>query len=283
MNFSDLFIVLASGSALYGLIVAVTRRRHFLIKAVNPHRGTWLIAAVSILWVGISLLRWEATSWDLSTWGSLMSQLVTDQPTAPRVKVGSMAIFLSAVFLVLVVWCLAFLPRDPSTFRRPGDRKAAFKYYVEKLPGGLDYAQLAWGDGERLEEAADRKHIQQMCPHLPKIQVSENEPPRTRSVEEQVQFWREMGGIIHERMSELDSLIEHAHHGRNRRIAFDAEYGGFFFKYLRLPDPRNKIDKGLYLFAATLNQEALDSQTAEEHFHLLLQALQHIDRSVRSS
>jgi hypothetical protein len=281
MNFSDLFIVLVLASALYGLIVAVTGRRQFLAQAVNPHRGTWLIAALSSLWVGISLLRWEAATWDLKTWSSLLSQLVTDAPAPPRVKVASMALFLSLVFLVLVGWCFLFLPRDPSTFHRPRDRKTAFRYYVTRHYGGLDYALLACGDGERLEEAVNAWQIQLMCPHLPKVQRTDSEPLGVRTADEQVQFWREMAGLIHERMSELDALIEHAHHGRNRRIVFDAEYGGFFFKYLRLPDPRSKVDTGLYLFAATLNQQELDNQNAERQFHLLRQALQHIDRSIR--
>jgi hypothetical protein len=280
MNFSDLFVVLALGAALYGLIVALTRRRNFLAQAVNPHRGSWLITAATALWVGVSLLRWEAHSWDLDEWGRLLSQLVTDARTPPRVKVASVAIFLAALFAGLVAWCWLVLPRDPITFRRPQDRRRAFRYYVTKLPGGLDYALLACGDGERLEEAVDARAIQRMCPHLPKVQP-DGEPPRVRTPDDQVRFWREMADRLHTRMSELDALIEDAHHGRNRRLVFDAEYGGFFFKYLRLPDPRNKIDTGLYLFAATLNQEEMDSQSADQHFHLLLRAVQHIDRGIR--
>jgi hypothetical protein len=280
MNFTDLFVVVAWVMALYGLIVALARKRYFLAKAVNPHRGAWLVAAASVFWVGVSLLRWEAQSWDPSAWATVLRQLVTDTPAPPRVKVASMAVFLGLLFFALAAWCWLALPRDPSTFRRPRDRRAAFRYYVARLRGGLDYALLACGDGERLEEAAATRQMQALCPHLLKVEA-DGEPPRCRTADDQVRFWREAAGQIHLRMAELDALIECAHHGRNRRIVFDAEYGGFFFKYLRLPDPRSKLDTGLYLFGATLNQVEMDSRRADHHFHLLLEALQSIDRSVR--
>jgi len=282
MNFSDLSVVLILASTLYALIVALTGRQNFLVRAVNPHRGTWLLAALSILWVGIGLLRLEALSWDLPTWGALLSQLVTDAPATARVKVASLAILLSVVFLVLVAWCWLFLPRDPSNFRRLQDRKAAFRYYVTRLRGGLDYALLARGDGERLEEAAHTKQIERMCPHLPKVLFQEGAQPRIRTAQEQVAFWREMACRLTERMGELDRLIEQARHGRNRRIVFDAQYGGFFFKYLRLPDLDGTGDTGLYLFGATVSQEEMDTQEAERHFSYLLRALQNIDRHIHA-
>jgi hypothetical protein len=72
-----------------------------------------------------------------------------------------------------------------------------------------------------------------------------------------------------------------AHQGHNRRLVFDCEYGGLFFRYLRLPDPVNQLDTGLYLFGATLNQTEMTNGRAEQHFLLLLEALHHIDRAVR--
>jgi hypothetical protein len=283
MDFSDLLVVLVLASALYALLVALSRQRHFLAKAVNPHRASWLVAALGIIWVGFGILRLEAQSWSLATWSHLVRQLVTEEPTPARVKVASLAILMGVTFLLLVAWCQLFLPRDPSTFRRPEDRKAAFRYYVARLRGGLDYALLACGDGEQLEEAVDVKQTRMRCPHLPKVQVAPSEPPRCRTVDDQVEFWRQMARLVHQRMPELDALIEPARQGHNRRLVFDAEFGGFFFKYLRAPDPRSKVDTGLYLFAATLNQVELDNQRAEQHFHLLLEALQQIDRGIRVS
>lgn len=279
MNFSDLFVVVVLGSALYAVLVAITGQRQFLIKAVNPHRLTWLIAGVSVLWVGLSLMRWEAGTWDMHTWARLFGQLVSDSPTPPRVKVASVALFLGLVLVVLVAWCGVFFPRDPSTFRGPRDRKAAFRYYV-RLRGGLDFAVLALGDGERLAEEADMRQIQAWCENLPKVKVGDD-PPRPRTATDQVEFWRQIAARIHERMRELDQLVETAHQGHNRRLVFDCEYGGLFFRYLRLPDPANQVDTGLYLFGATLNQTEMTSGRAEQHFQLLLDALHHIDRAVR--
>lgn len=279
MNLTDLFVVVALGSGLYAVLVALTRQHQFLVKGVNPHRLNWLIAAISVLWVGLSLMRWEAQTWELETWLKLFSQLVSDAPTPARVKVASLAIFFSILLVVLVLWCVAFYPRDPTTFRRPKDRRAAFRYYV-RLRGGLDYATLALGDGERLEEEADLRSIEAWCGNLPKVKVND-EPPRARTAKDQVEFWQRTAISIHQHMRELDQLLESAHQGHNRRLVFDCEYGGMYFRYLRLPDPTNKVDTGLFLFGATLNQMEMSNSRAELHFQLLLEALHHIDRSVR--
>jgi hypothetical protein len=279
MNFSDLFVVLALGSGLYAVLVAITGQRQFLLKAVNPHRLTWLMAGVSVLWVGLSLMRWEAGSWALPVWGELLGQLVSDAPTPARVKVASVALFLGLVLILLVGWCVVVFPRDPSVFRGPKDRKAAFRYYVG-LRGGLDFALLALGDGEVLVEEADLRQVKAWGENLPKVKV-DNAPARLRTATDQVEFWRQIATRIHERMKELDQLVETAHQGHNRRLVFDCEYGGLFFRYLRLPDPTNRVDTGLYLFGATLNQMEMTNGRAEQHFHLLLEALLHIDRSVR--
>jgi hypothetical protein len=279
MNFSDLFVVVALGSGLYAVLVAITGQRHFLIKGVNPYRITWLMASVSVLWVGLSLMRWEAGNWDVQKWAELFAQLVSDAPTPVRVKVASLALFFALLLCGLVVWCVVFFPRDPSTFRTPKDRKSAFRYYV-RLRGGLDFALLSLGDGERLVEEADMRQIEAWCENLPKVQIG-SEPPRLRTAEDQVEFWRQLASRIHERMKDLDQLVELAHQGHNRRLVFDCEYGGIFFRYLRLPDPAKKVDTGLYLFGATLNQTEMSNGRAERHFQLLLEALYHIDKSVR--
>jgi hypothetical protein len=280
MNFSDLFVVIVLATALYGLIVALTGRRHFLANAVNPHRGAWLLAAFTIFWTGVSLLRLEAQNWDFERWLHLLSQLVSDAPTPAKVKVAAVALLLSIVFLSLLGWCWAVMPRDPGAFHKLEHRRAALRYYVTRLKGGLCYGVLAWGSGERLEETADMKQLHRLCPHMPKIQPPAH-PPRPRTPEEQVSFWRTLAQQIHERMGQLDTLIEPAHQGRNRRLVFDGEFGGFFFKYLRLPDPRSPQEPGLYLFGATLSQTEMDTRRADQHFQLLMRAMQNIDRSIR--
>lgn len=280
MNLTDLSVVLGLASALYALLVSIVGRRNFLVKSVNPHRITWLIVSVSVFWVGVSLMRWEAKSWDLDTWGRLIAQLVIEAPTPARVKVASLAFLFSILIGSLLLWCVVFLPRDPSTFRRPKDRRVAFRYYVSKLRGGLDYAMLALGDGERLEEATNMRQVRAWCPHLPKVKSGDG-PLHIRDADEQVERWRQLAAQIHQHIEELDRLIEPAQQGRNRRLIFDTEFGGLFFRYLRQPDPRNPHDTGLYLFGATLNQMEITNGRAEHHFQLLLEALKHIERSVR--
>lgn len=281
MNLSDLVIVVAISSWVYAVVAAVAGRGRFLENAVNPYRLAWLLAAFSVAWAGIGLLRLEAGSWSFQTWGRILSHLVTDEPAPPRVKMASLALLLGVVFLVLVAWCWVRLPRDPSTFRLPEDRKTAFRYYVTHLRGGLDYAQLSSGDGERLEEAADMKQMARRCPHLPKVNGPDDEKPRIRTPDHQIELWRAMADRIHKRMAELDALIEPAKQGGNRRIVFDTEFGGIFFRYLRLPDSRGKVDTSLYLFGATLSQSEINTGEAQHHFYLLLRALNHIDRAIR--
>ena len=280
MNFSDLFVVVVLATALYALIVALTGRQHFLTNAVNPYRWTWLIAALSIFWVGVSLLRLEAKTWEFDRWLEMLGQLVTDAPAPVRVKVASVALLLSIVFFSLLVWCWLFFPRDPSAFSKPEHRQSAIRYYVVKLGGGLCYGLLAWGTGERLEEAVDSKQLRRLCPHMPKIQPPA-QAPRSRTPEEQIDYWRSLGQRIHLHMGQLDTLIEPTHQGRNRRLVFDTEFGGFFFKYLRLPDPRQPDLPALYLCGATLSQAEMDSRRADHHFQLLITAMQNIERSIR--
>lgn len=279
MNLSDLLVVMGLLSGMYAILVALTGQRQFLVKAVNPHRWTWLIAGFSVFWVGITVMRWEAQSWAADVWLDLFGKLVSDAATPARVKIASLAILFSILLIILVVWCVIFFPRDPSTFANPKDRRAAFRYYI-RLRGGLDFAMLSLGDGERLEEEVDRHGIEAWCMNLPKVKVGDD-APRIRTPEDQLEFWRQLASKLHTEMQSLDELISIVHQGRNCRLIFDCEYGGLYFCYLRLPNPGSKVDTSLYLFAATLNQTEVTSGRAEQHFELLRDAMHHIDRSIR--
>jgi len=101
LNPSDLLVVIAIGAGLYAILISLTKQKQFLLKAVNPNRITWLLAGVSVLWVGLSLMRIEAQSWDLEVWGKLLQQLVTDAPTPPRVKIAAIAVFFSTLLIFL--------------------------------------------------------------------------------------------------------------------------------------------------------------------------------------
>ncbi len=279
MNYSDLFVVVALVSGLYGLIVALARQRQFLTRAVNPYRLAWLLAGVTSLWCGIGLLRLEAKSWQPEALGEVLASLVTEKPLSTQGKMAAVALMLGTLFIVLVVWCYLNFPRDPSTFRDASQRGKALRYYVTKLSGGLDYAVLMRPGGDRLEEAWYEKHIRATLPHLPRVATPAGEKvPRT--ADDQIACWRATAEGLHQSMGQLDRIVCPAHQGGNRRIVFDTEYGGFFFSYLRPPIPGTE-NEPLYVFAATLNQEAMNSKQADAHFDLLLRALRQIETAVR--
>ena len=280
MNLSELLVVLLLAAGLYGLIVALARQRQFLTKAVNPYRGPWLLAGITALWFGIGLLRLEAHSWEPHALGTVLASLVTDAPLSTRGKVAAVAILLGLLFVVLVVWCRLNYPKDPVVFRRPEHRGKALRYYVTKLKGGLEYAVLMRPGGERLEEAWEPRHLRACLPHLPRVNGGADRIART--VDDQIAYWRQTAEHIHQSMATLDAAIAPAHQGGNRRVVFDSEYGGLFFAYLRPPVPGDPDAEPVYLFAATVSQEAVNVKLADAHFDLLLRALKGIDTNVRS-
>src|SRR5688572_16344975 len=279
MNYSDLFVVLVLASGLYGLIVALARQRQFLTRAVNPHRAAWLLAGLTALWFGGGLLRLEAKSWDPKDWAAVLRALVTDDHLSIQGKIAAVAVLLGLMFVVLVVWCRLHFPRDPGTFRKPSSRARAFRYYVASLRGGLDYAVLMRPGGERLEEAWEAKHIRATLPHLPRVAGGTERVART--VDEQIEYWRRTAEKVHQSMAALDDVIAPAHQGANRRLVFDCEYGALYFTYLRPPAAGGADAEPVYLFAAALNQEAVNLKVADTHFDLLLRALKQIDTNVR--
>jgi hypothetical protein len=280
MNYSDLLVVVALVAGLYGLIVALARQRQFLSKAVNPHRGAWLVAGLTALWVGVGLLRLEAQSWDPHALGRLLASLVTEAPLSTRGKAAVVAVLLGLLFVILVLWCWINFPKDPSVFRRPGQRGKALRYYVAGLKGGLEYAVLMRPGGERLEEASEPRHLKACLPHLPRVNGGADRIARTP--DDQVAFWRQTAEHLHQSMAALDAAIAPARQGANRRLVFDCEYGGLYFAYLRPPVPGDPNAEPVYLFAATVSQEAVNLKLADAHFDLLLRALKGIDTNVRS-
>jgi hypothetical protein len=279
MNFSDLFIVVVIVAGLFGLIVAVVRQRQFLTKAVNPHRVAWIIAALTLFWGGIALLRLEAHSWDLDEWSRIFGSLVTEERLSARAKIAAVAMITGVLFGLLVLWCWLFSPRDPTTFRRPRDRRRAFRYYVSRLRGGLDYAVLCRNDGQRLEEAWAPRPIRTRLDHFPRVEIDGKWKERT--LEDQIEFWRATAADLHKSMAMIDEVVGRARQGKNRRMVFDAEFGGLFFMYLRVADPRDRAGDTVYLFAATLNQEQMNLKIADVHFDLLVQAMRHIEGGIR--
>jgi len=279
MNLTDLVVVGVFVSGLYGLIVALSGRKHFLSTGVNPYRMAWVLSAISAISFGRGLLWWESHHQDTTTL-DLLKLLVSEGATPARVKVAAVSIVLGLVLLSLVLWCLIKLPRDPSTFRRPQDQQRAFDYYVLKLKGGLDYAILADQNGNARVMAADEKQIQKRLAYYPNLTGPDGTAIGERNAKQQIVFWHETAKMLHQQMEVLDKIVGPARQGRNRRILFDVQYGGFYFVYLRLPDPRDTHAGCLYLFGATLNQEEINHKASDHHFDMLLAALRNIYRNI---
>jgi hypothetical protein len=279
MNYSDLLVVIALVSGLYGLIVALARQRNFLTKAVNPYRGSWLFAGFTCLWCGVGLLRIEAKSWSPTEIGEVLQALVTDKPLSTQGKAAAVAILLGLLLCILVVWCYFNFPRDPITFRTPKQRAQAMQYYISKLQGGLDYAVLMRPDGERIDEAWHEGHIREAMPHLSRITDGDGTKVH-RTFDDQISFWRSAAENMPKSLERLDECVAGAHQGGNRRIIFDTEYGGLFFAYLRPPE-KNSDGEELFLVAATLSQSAMNTKQADVHFDLMMRALRQIDSNLR--
>jgi magnesium transporter len=276
MNVTDLILVFALVTAAYGVVTLLARHGRVVVEAVNRHRVVWFIAGSVVFAIGVVLVPGATQSGDMPVWGNVLRPLRVDAP--PRALVAWTAIVLGLACIAVAAWCRLALPRAPSSFRCPRDRRAAVHYYVARPNGGLCYALLASGDGVLLEEEADARKMHADCPHLPSVS-SGDELPRCRTPADQIQYWRDLAGQMHRRVAELDALIQCGRQGRSRRIALVAEYGGIFFRYVRPPDPLNTQATSLYLFAATISAAEVDRRRADHHFQLLLEALLNIELS----
>jgi hypothetical protein len=265
-NLTDLTKVVSIVLVVYVLLTTLGKR-HFLSKAVNPHRGVWFLGGLGLLFVGYSLLAWQAKSWDPDRTLPLLESLFLEQ-RAPAYVIGSAsALLLGVSFLLMTAWCVVRLPRDPSTFRR-NDTQKAVRYYTRRR-GGLDFATViaAARDGTTtvLAEAMHKRQSALTLQDLP------GKPP----LAEQLERWRRLAMELHRSMGTLDSLVLPAGQGGNCRIILDVKIGGFAFRYLDRPaDPAAPT---IFVFGATLDQRDMTFKTMEHHFDLLFDALVHIN------
>ena len=133
--------------------------------------------------------------------------------------------------------------------------------------------------GQRLEEVWEVRHIRRTLPHLPWVPGPADRVERT--LDDQVAYWRATAERIHGSMGQMDEIIAPAHQGGNRRLVFDTEYGAMYFVYLRPPAQGAADPDPLFLFAAALDQAAVNLKSADLHFDLLMRALKQIDTNVR--
>jgi hypothetical protein len=266
-NLTDLTKVVSIVLVVYVLLTALGKRR-FLTRAVNPHRGVWALGGLGLLFVGYSLLAWQAKSWTPERTTPLLESLFLEQK-APAYVIGSAsALLLGVCFLLMTVWCLARLPRDPTTFRR-NDTQKAVRYYTRRR-GGLDFATVLAvtrdGTVNVLGEAV----------HKRQADVTLQDLPGKPTLAQQLDRWRRLALELHRGMSTLDALVQPAGQGGNCRIVFDVKIGGLAFRYLDRPaDP---AVPSVFAFGTTLDQREMTTKAMEHHFDLLFDALVHINR-----
>lgn len=251
-----------------------------LTDAINPNRRFLPMAAVGLFGSAYSLLI-QGSFHTGRTQVELLHALVSQEKAVPQaVGAVSFVVFGLAV-LILWVWCVWRLPRDPRTFsQNPKDMLAEYRkaltHYV-KWQGGLDFAMLCEvrdGTHTVLAEGTDDPSIARGLTRLPAFGSGVIQLDSVKMAAEQKDRWRLESRKVFDQLPELDELVLGVRQGKNVGLCFDVRYGAMFVEVLDRPDDTGSV--WLYLFAASLNQHEVSNSTAAKHFAGLSQAIRHI-------
>ncbi|MCU0703737.1 MAG: hypothetical protein MUF18_07150 [Fimbriiglobus sp.] len=251
-----------------------------LTDAINPNRRFLPMAAVGLFGSAYSLLVQGAFHTGQSQ-ADLLRALVSQEKAVPQ-AVGAVSLLVFGLsLLILWVWCMWRLPRDPRTFcQNPKDLLAEYRkalgHYV-RWEGGLDFAMLCEvRDGTHilLAEGADDRDIARGVGRLPMYGSGVIQLDPTKMATEQKDRWRLESRKLFDQLPELDDLVMPVRQGKNVGLCFDVRYGAMYVEVLDRPDDTGSV--WLYLFAASLNQHEVGNQTAAKHFAGLVQAVRHI-------
>lgn len=91
---------------------------------------------------------------------------------------------------------------------------------------------------------------------------------------EQKDRWRLESRKLFDHLPTLDELVLPVRQGKTVGVCLDVRYGAVFVEILDRPDETGSV--WLYLFAASLNQHEVSTQTAVRHFSGLTHAVRHI-------
>jgi hypothetical protein len=253
---------------------------------INPgrHYLPWL--AAGLFGLGYSLLARAAARYDQKH-ADLLSALVNAESARYEVIGTVMFAVLGLTTLLLWVWCVWNLPRDPRTFNpNPKDLTAEFRravrHYV-RWKGGLDYAfvcEVRNGDHARLAEGSTDGDIARGVARLPAVGTAEVQLDPRKAAATQKELWQQQAKRVFDDLHRLDGLVVGSRQGVNVCLSFDVRYGAFYFEMLERPDPDAGGDVWLYLFATCLNEHDVNSMTASRHFYMLAEALRHVRRGV---
>jgi hypothetical protein len=253
-----------------------------LTDAINPNRRFLPLAAVGLFGSAYSLLlQAVATDPQHRSQVDLLFALVRDEPAKPQVIGAASCVVFGVSLLMLWFWCYWRLPRDPRTFsQNPKDLRAeyarALRHFV-KWEGGLDFAVLCEvreGVHTVLAEGADDKDIARGVVRLPMFGSGVIQLDPVKMAVEQKDRWRIESRKLFDHLPELEEMVLPVRQGKAVGVCFDVRYGAMFIEILDRPDDTGSV--WLYLFASSLNQHEVTTQTATRHFAGLVQAVRHI-------
>jgi hypothetical protein len=270
-NLTDLTKLLGLSVAAF-TVLRVAVGKPLVARVINPHRMTWVLAALGFFSGATGLLRWQTKSSDPVVWLAPLKDLVTDERADAYVMMAAFGMFNGLVILGLVGYCWLRLPRDPTTFRSLRDRAKVVRYYT-RLRGGLDFATLI-----RLSKQPDATAevlAFGVTPRTVTERLLDMTPART--LDAQVKMWTDLAIALHHEMGQLTKVLTAGGQGVTRRALFDVQFGGYLFQYIRPPEVG---DDYVFVFAATLSQLELNSRRFEEHFELLVAALRNVKAGV---
>jgi hypothetical protein len=125
--------------------------------------------------------------------------------------------------------------------------------YVRQ-PGGLDFGACVYRDNIYHDISSD-----QFAKRLVHFRVQ-------RNLEKQTQYYLDFGKEINALVDPINQRMTDLQQGTLFRVILDVEKGGFFY---------HQISDGCYVIGATVNQEAMDDNSADLEMRSLVRAAEH--------
>lgn len=125
--------------------------------------------------------------------------------------------------------------------------------YVSQ-PGGLDFGACIYRETIYHDISAE-----QFAKRLVHFRVQ-------RNLEKQTQYYLDFGKEINALVDPINHRMDDLRQGQLFRVILDVEKGGFFY---------HQISEGCYVIGATVNQDAMDDNSADLEMRSLVRAVEH--------